>query len=296
MKSVRIRASVGGKGEKAARKGKSPLLAFGITQWIKETWVSGCRALWPRGAWERWEVLHLWIVLQLWRRLLNLARRCWLLLRWSVAVCNGLAVRSWICVRLGCLCDVFMYLIWEVSARQKFLMAWCNWKCKVLSVLKGSHEAPDSGVALSGGNTRPALLMWKGNSRKMWEGIFGAEPFTLTSFGLLLAEGCAITPVNASQSLESEGRGSTAQSLSCFVSETVAPWACWPGWQLSSSLRRYSSCILWQFVGNIWHSIWLTATENWEISKQPPGITKCHFRHLKPHFLQTATRAKPRVI
>jgi len=32
MKSVRIRASVGGKGEKAARKGKSPLLAFGITQ------------------------------------------------------------------------------------------------------------------------------------------------------------------------------------------------------------------------------------------------------------------------
>lgn len=171
MKSVRIRASVGGKGEKAARKGKSPLLAFGITQWIKETWVSGCRALWPRGAWERWEVLHLWIVLQLWRRLLNLARRCWLLLRWSVAVCNGLAVRSWICVRLGCLCDVFMYLIWEVSARQKFLMAWCNWKCKVLSVLKGSHKAPDSGVALSGGNTRPALLMWKGNSRKMWEGF-----------------------------------------------------------------------------------------------------------------------------
>jgi len=74
--------------------------------------------------------------------------------------------------------------------------------------------------------------------------VFGTEPFTLTRFGLLLAEGCAITPVNASQSLESEGRGSTAQSLSCFVSETVAPWACWPGWQLSSSLRRYSSCIL----------------------------------------------------
>lgn len=107
-------------------KEKAHCSAFGITQWIKEMWVSGCRALWPRGAWERWEVLHLWIVLQLWRRLLNLARCCWLLLRWSVAVCNSLAVCSWICVRLGCLCDVFMYLIWEVSARQKFLMAWCN--------------------------------------------------------------------------------------------------------------------------------------------------------------------------
>lgn len=99
-------------------------------------------------------------------------------------------------------------------------------------MIKESRKAPDSGTALSGGDPCPALLMWKGNSTKKDVGkvFFGAEPFAPTSFGLLLAEGCAITPVNASQSLESEGRGSMAQSLSCFVPQVVAPWACWPGW------------------------------------------------------------------
>lgn len=91
------------------------------------------------------------------RRLLDLAATFGCQLHRSVAACKGLAVHGRICVRLGCLHHLFMHLIWEMSTRQKFLMAWRDRKHPVLCKLKTSHKAPDPG------NTRLALWVWKRN-------------------------------------------------------------------------------------------------------------------------------------
>lgn len=70
-------------------------------------------------------------------------------------------------------------------------------------------------------------------------------------------------------------------------------------WQLGKFLPR-SSYFIYVTVCGKHLARHLTdtspATESWEKSKQPPGIIKCSFMHLKPHSLLSATRAEPGVI
>lgn len=124
--------------------------------WESGNWGPG----WGASGWwcrERRDILHLHRVHHLRRRLLDLAATFGCQLHRSVAACKGLAVHSRICVRLGCLHHLFMHLIWEMSTRQKFLMAWRDRKHPVLCKLKTSHKAPDPG------NTRLPLWTWKRN-------------------------------------------------------------------------------------------------------------------------------------
>lgn len=185
---------------------------------------------------ERRDVLHLHIVHHLRRRLLDLAATFGRQLHRSVAACKGLAVHSRICVRLGCLHHLFMYLIWEMSTRQKFLMAWRDRKHPVLCKLKTSLKAPD-----------PETPAWHSGFGKetlqesCWKAVWSRIVYKPISFILFHVHGCASallsrcpalplnesTPTSPCQQVltswkRSEGKGSLGQGGHCNCLLTVA--------------------------------------------------------------------------
>lgn len=126
----------------------------------------------------------------------------------------------------------------------------------------------------------------------------------------------------------SEGRGSLDQGghCTCLLTVVVAITICSGslGWGRSSEAHwkksRAIGCHSQQALADSWQSgmflpcssyfiyvtVWgkhlaqhLTdtypATESWEKPKQPSGITKCIFVHLKPYSLLSATRCEPEV-
>lgn len=210
-------------------RGKTQLTPISMGGWGSGDWGPG----WGASGWwymERRDTLHLHSVHHLRRRLLHLAATFGCQLHWSVAVCKGLAVHSRICVRLGCLHHLFMYLIWEMSTRQKFLMAWRDRKHPVLCKLKTSLKAPDPG------NTRLALCIWKKTLQKVVERLFGAGLFIPRSFMVFPVHGCATAPLSRCPALPQNESTPTSPCQQVLTS--------WKGSEGKGSLDQGGYCIL----------------------------------------------------